>query len=65
MSKASTIEMFCDAVRDNLGATVHSSGAHGAVITCADAAQTRAVSFVAGRWFGLTADVRGLDVFVS
>ena len=64
MSKASTIKMFCDAVRDNLGATVHSSGAHGAVITCVDAAQTRAVSFVAGRR-GLTADVQGLDVFVS
>lgn len=63
MNNAANINAFCTVVGTR-GATIHSMGAHGAVVACDSEAQAADVARVAERR-GLTADVRGLDVFVS
>lgn len=63
MNRSNAINAFCTVVRMR-GATVHVSGAHGAVIVCDSEAQVRDVAAVASRR-ALLAEVRGLDVFVS
>jgi hypothetical protein len=62
-TKAETINAFCTVVRTR-GATIHSAGKFGAVIACDSEAQAADVAKVAAKR-SLTAEVQGLDVFVS